>query len=315
VSEQHKHRLTVRRPLIDPSGDPFDNSIDLLLALAAREVNAEESGYYEYAEFNGTLIGKRRLPRLSGRIPSVSVQLPAPTAAWLEDLRGSEYIASGASTDAKAASFPEAIENRFETFLILPLVHADNLIGLLTFGWRRQSALSEEQIHAAEEIASAIGEVTIRARQASFAIHQASRINRLQAELANGKIAERMRGILEDKSSRTGVGGIVRQHVSRVLEATNVSATLQEHADKLESELRDRHVIGKAKEILQDVLDLSEEEAYLQLRNASRKSRRRLPDVAGDVLRRNAVEFADFEDVLWSVFTSKNVLQQRTAVE
>jgi hypothetical protein len=82
----------------------------------------------------------------------------------------------------------------------------------------------------------------------------------------------------------------------RVFGAANVSATLQEQADRLESELRDRHAIGKAKEILQDVLDLSEEEAYIQLRNASRQSRRRLPDVAKDVPRQTAVGFADLND-------------------
>ena len=89
--------------------------------------------------------------------------------------------------------------------------------------------------------------------------------------------------------------------------AYDVSATLQVHADQLESELRDRQVIGKAEEILQGALDLSEEQSYPQLRNASRKSWRRLPDVAGDILRRTAAEYADFEDVMWSVFNAREL--------
>ena len=118
---QDAHRLTAKRPSIDPAGEPFDINIDLLPGLAAREVNSEESAYYDYAEVNETLTGKRRLPRLSGRIPSVSIQLPA--------LPGCEIFA------ALSSLLPVRSPTQEQTFLILPLLHADRLIGLLTFGW------------------------------------------------------------------------------------------------------------------------------------------------------------------------------------
>jgi AmiR/NasT family two-component response regulator len=35
--------------------------------------------------------------------------------------------------------------------------------------------------------------------------------------------------------------------------------------EKLESEVKDRRIVGQAKEFLQDALKLSEEQAYLQL--------------------------------------------------
>jgi AmiR/NasT family two-component response regulator len=205
------------------------------------------------------------------------------TGAWLLNLRELEHIGSSAFEHPEAGGFPEVAANGFETFLVLPFLHAGALIGLLTFGWRKPAALRERQIRSVREIASAISDVTIRARQSSFTIHLANRISQLQAELANGKIADRAKGLLIE--NRSDAGEVVQHHVSRVLESMSVSVGLQEQLEKLESEVKDRRIVGQAKEFLQEALHLSEEEAYLQLRNTSRQSRRRLPDVASEILR------------------------------
>jgi hypothetical protein len=110
------------------------------------------------------------------------------------------------------------------------------------------------------------------------------RIYHLQAELADGKITDRVQGILLENSTPFDLGSVMRQHVDRVLDGTNGSELLVQQVAKLEAEVQTRRVIAGAKQILQKALHLSEEEAYLRLRNTSRRSRRPLIEIAGEVV-------------------------------
>jgi len=278
--------LTIEIAEAEGSSTSFGKSIDSLLALGLRAVEAEECTFYNYSALNSILSFQKRAPgRISTRrLKTARIQVPASTSVWLRALSAPEYIPSLAWADSKSASFPEVIENSLESVLVVPLVHGENLIGLLNFGWQSRTTLDENQIRTANEIGAAVSSVVIREREASLTIHLASRIHRLQAELADGKIADRARGILLEDAGRADSGGIMRQHVDRVLEGTDALVVLQQEVAKLEAEVESRRVINRAKQFLQRTHHLSEEEAYLRLRNFSRQSRRRLLDVAGDVL-------------------------------
>jgi hypothetical protein len=297
MNQQHRQRstepkilITIESTGVEPTGTGFIKSIDSLLELALREVEAEECSFYEYSEFNRTLSLQRRVPQKSGRknhgrIDSARIQLPESIGAWLLELRDTEHIPFLAGYEPRSASFPEVIENSLESLLIVPLIHEEKLVGLLNFGWQSQTTLNQVQTRSAVEIAASVTSVLLRTRQASLTIHLANRINHLQAELADGKITDRARGILHEGSGRFDLGGVMRQHVNRVLEGSDVLSLLSQEVAKLEVELKNRQVISQAKQFLQQAHHLSEEEAYLQLRNTSRKSRRRLLDIAGEVLR------------------------------
>jgi hypothetical protein len=296
MNQQHRHRspevsITIELAGFEPASVGFAKSIDSLLALALREVEAEECSLYEYSEFNGTLSLQMRLPRSgrksNGRIESARIQLPDSTSTWLRHLREAEYIPSLAWREPRSSSFPEVIENSLEGLLIVPLIEGEHLVGLLNFGWRSETTLTERQRRAGDDIAASITSVLLRSRQASLTIHLANRINLLHAELADGKITDRARGILRETSTRCDPGGLMRQHVNRVLDGADILERLRHEVSKLELEVENRRVISKAKQVLQQTHHLSEEQAYLHLRNASRKSRRRLLDIAGEVIGRN----------------------------
>jgi signal transduction protein with GAF and PtsI domain len=267
----------------------FVRSVESLLALALREVSAEECSFYEYSESKGTLSLQKRLPKRSaqkssGRLETARIELPEDASAWLLNLRDSEYIPSLAFRVRRSSSFPEVIENSLESLLIVPLIEGESFVGLLNFGWRSATELEESRRRAAEEIAASVASVLLRSKQASLTIHLANRLHELQAELADGKITDRARGILLEDSRRFDLGGLMRQHVDRVLEGTNGVDLLAQHVAKLEAEVGNRRIINRAKQFLQEKLQLSEEQAYLRLRNTSRKSRRPLLDIAGEVL-------------------------------
>jgi hypothetical protein len=295
MNQQHRDRspevsITIELTGFEPAGAGFTKSIDSLLALASREVEAQECSLYEYSEFNGTLSLQKRVPqsgRKSGRLESARIQLPEITSTWLRHLREAEHIPSLAWRESRSSSFPEVIENRLEGLLIIPLIEAEHLVGLLNFGWRLETTLNESQRRAADDIAASVTSVLLRSKQASLTIHLANRINLLQAELADGKITDRARGILRETSTRCDPGGLMRQHVNRVLDGADILERLRHEVSKLELELEHRRLIGKAKQVLQQTHHLSEEQAYLHLRNASRKSRRRLLDIAREVVGRN----------------------------
>ena len=58
---------------------------------------------------------------------------------------------------------------------------------------------------------------------------------------------------------------------------------LTAYAITLEDRLEERRVLSEAKDVLQKTLHISEEDAYFRIREASRRTRSRLVDVAAQV--------------------------------
>jgi AmiR/NasT family two-component response regulator len=59
---------------------------------------------------------------------------------------------------------------------------------------------------------------------------------------------------------------------------------LEQVLSELEEEIEERRIVGRAKRIMQARDSVSEEQAYIELRLRSRKSRKPLKDVARQVI-------------------------------
>jgi hypothetical protein len=114
------------------------------------------------------------------------------------------------------------------------------------------------------------------------AVDLVTRINRRQAELADLKIAERAAAFL--KHPESGAVETMALHVDCVLRARRFEALLDQFAGALDDQIEERKVIAQAKELLQTKHGITEEEAYAQLRLSSRRSRRRIFEVAHQVI-------------------------------
>jgi AmiR/NasT family two-component response regulator len=112
----------------------------------------------------------------------------------------------------------------------------------------------------------------------------AARIGTLDAELAGIKIAERTRGILAAGMPEQEAIETLASHVTRVLEGRQFGSVLEQLLPHLEEQLASRQVVVRAKSLLEARHGMSEEQAYIHLRVKSRSSRRRLSEVAQELL-------------------------------
>jgi hypothetical protein len=113
--------------------------------------------------------------------------------------------------------------------------------------------------------------------------HLVDRVSDLESRLMDSKIADRVRGFLTDESNPNAAEAIAR-HLDSVLRPTPTTRFLEQTLSQLEIEIEERHLMTQAKQVLQTLHRLSEEQAHHRLRLLSRKSRKPLKDVARQVI-------------------------------
>jgi hypothetical protein len=111
----------------------------------------------------------------------------------------------------------------------------------------------------------------------------ASEVADLEVRLMDSKIADRVRGLPDNHGDSNAVEAIAR-HVEGVLRPAPAGRMLEQLTKDLEEEVEERRLTNRAKTILQGLHGMSEEEAHKHLRQASRKTRRKLRDIAIDVI-------------------------------
>jgi hypothetical protein len=181
-------------------------------------------------------------------------------------------IPAGPQPGLAAARFALQVENR--------------KVGFIAFVFRAP-AVPEEANRALERLARTLESVWSLFVTPPAVIELAKRISRRQAELADLKIAERAQGFLNH--CEPGAGETMALHVECVLRTRRFEALLEQCARDLEDQIEERKVIAQAKSLLQMVHGVSEEEAYAQLRLSSRRSRRRIFEVAHQLIRQTSI--------------------------
>ena len=78
---------------------------------------------------------------------------------------------------------------------------------------------------------------------------------------------------------------MIGKHIGRVLESCEHTGVLTKRVALLKAELAARKRIALAKAIVQKKDGVTEQEAYLRLQHASRRTRRSLAEVAEEVVR------------------------------
>jgi hypothetical protein len=188
---------------------------------------------------------------------------------------------------AWGAAVPEAPETGL-TLASFPLHAGDEVTGVLTFVFRGAAA-SPRARSVLERIARVIEEVWRLSRVPQTYARNAARIGELEAELADSKIADRACGLIAAAPTPDAVDTMAR-HVESVLRPGQLAAVLGQLATEIEQEIAERDLSNRAKALLQSRYGMSEDQAHVHLRVVSRKSRKRLRDVARDLLEESAVQ-------------------------
>lgn len=149
-----------------------------------------------------------------------------------------------------------------------------------------QDPIPAEKLALLDRMAAAIE--TVQALPNSVGA-MAARAASLEVELAEIKISERTRGLLaEQTAAEDAVEAIVR-HVQQVQCRSELGLVFEQLLPYLEERVEERKLLVKAKLLLQDRHGLSEQQAYLLLRNRSRSSRKRLREVAEETISQSAI--------------------------
>ena len=133
-----------------------------------------------------------------------------------------------------------------------------------------------------DRIAATMQAICTAAEVSRYA-HLVDRVSALEARLMDSKIADRVRGLLTSETNSEATEAIAR-HVDSVLRPTPTSLFLEQVVVELEDEIEERRLVAQAKQVLQALDGLSEEQAHHRLRLRSRKSRRPLRDIAKQVI-------------------------------
>ncbi len=141
-----------------------------------------------------------------------------------------------------------------------------------------------------ERIASAIEEVWRMSLVPQTYARNAARIGELEAELADSKIADRACGLLAAGSPPPDAIDTIVRHVESVLRPGQLGTVLGQLTAEIQQEIAERDLANRAKALLQSRYGMSEDQAHVHLRLVSRKSRKRLRDVARDVLEESVLQ-------------------------
>jgi hypothetical protein len=140
-----------------------------------------------------------------------------------------------------------------------------------------------------ERIAAAIEEVWRLSLLPQTHARNAAHIGELEAGLADSKIADRACGLLAAGPPRPESIDTIVRHVESVLRPGQLAAMLGQLVEEIEQEIAERDLANRAKAVLQSRYGMSEDQAHVHLRLVSRKSRKRLRDVARDLLEEEPV--------------------------
>jgi len=158
----------------------------------------------------------------------------------------------------------------------------DGIAGLLSFVFADASIMMSAR-SVMDEAAKFIESIWRFSRRPICAQY-AFLVGELEAKLADGKIKDRLRGVLETGAAWHDVSSRIASHIDQLLHPSLTEAALSSVEQRLNGRTGERHIIGKAKDLLQRYYGYTEEQAYVRLRTLSRQNRTRLSDVAYSVI-------------------------------
>jgi hypothetical protein len=188
-------------------------------------------------------------------------------------------IAQAQKADVAIVSNGGSVQRNFARWVSLPL-QAGPQEQELFLGWRQASASPD--VSASAPLIDALKLVVELNHQENRLHELLAEAASLQWKLADSKIADRTAGLI---ASGDADPVDVQQHVHKVFASIEDANAASGRIAKLKSELEDRERISAAKTVLQHKHAYTEEQAYVYLQQASRRSRRTIAEVATEVCR------------------------------
>jgi AmiR/NasT family two-component response regulator len=253
----------------------LSRSIQILLSSSVQDEEGVAIALYEVRERENGL-------HLCGVVGERSL------ATWKQqltmNLKEHAWAASGLN-----AVLVKTHESAHEKLHFFPVEAEGTIGGILCAKPPGNCGLSQRFLAKLNEASKSLAAVLALAKKIRSFDHFVSEISALHLELADQKIFDRARGLLEDPGSADAIAA----HVNRVSESIRFIDEMKATIEDIRAQLSVRQLLHQAKEKLQKDKGITEEEAYLRLRHMSRRSRTPLGIIAKLVLgKENAIQLA-----------------------
>jgi hypothetical protein len=115
-------------------------------------------------------------------------------------------------------------------------------------------------------------------------LRHAFQVARLEAELVDAKVADRANALLDKGDLHGNPIEVICRSIQNIVRPYQLGPVLESLVAEMEQEVSDYALIRQAKEMLEERQSLTEAQAYSRLRQLSRQTRRRLPDIASELI-------------------------------
>ena len=252
--------------------ESISKSIDSVLALTARVTKAGAYAHFEQGRSEGNH---------SVVVFSDGTEIDVPSRV---DLSPSEYasvVVGNAWIVLRAIQIDKVSVLTIAFRFLDPEQFAQrNTLAALDHGYR----LIESLLHQRQDMGAQL-------RLAEQAIE-------LEWRLLEEKVADRAWGLVTPHEASEGGLQALDTHLVGLFGSLTIKPLLVERIHDLETRIAERNVVARAKELLRSQIGISEAQAYARLRALSRSSRRRIGEVALELLTRSDVllELTDVRD-------------------
>jgi hypothetical protein len=198
VTTPNSLNVTYRSVLEGGPGENRNPAITPLLELSLNQTHAQGAYLYRLNREEGQL----DLAFWRGLQPSAiglfEAQLTGATARWYFDLGAPTVIEREAWLDWRFHSFPEFIQNRFEAVVSVPLIDSGRLAGLANFARRAAGPLVPRDVTFLRSLSLPLGALLAAS---GARVRLETEVEHLAQQLADRKILERAKGILQARNS------------------------------------------------------------------------------------------------------------------
>lgn len=254
---------------------PLVRSLAAILEMIARSQHADVAWVYEYSAEHQALLPWSGVP---GRSAAQEIALRTDHARRIGNLQKTFFMSA---SDAEAKIFADLLQ-AYHACVLLPLSLKRPRKLFLYVVWKQPTG--KPDLDHLNALAESLDVLLTRTEQEASIESLLKEAASLQLELADWKIAERTTGLLTDGATGADALQIVREHISRVLQSCETAAEIEQRVASIREELASRHDISAAKTILQRNHGMTEQQAYLHLQRSSRRARRPLAEIAGEVV-------------------------------
>ena len=248
----------------------FTRSIGALAKLIATDLGAESVVLYVYRVDKAALY--------VWESPELRVALTRCEAAWLAALADPVIL----TTTNRPLKVSAVLLQDFATVLVAPVTNERHPKTFLFVGFRSMGF--DPDLSRLKGFTDGLRLIVDQADQEQSVQALIGEVWRLELELADGKIADRAAGLVQGIAAEQGASDLIRRHIARVLSSVEHTGGLTKRVELLKAELAARERITLAKAIVQEEYGVTEQEAYIRLLRASRRTRRSLAEVAEEII-------------------------------